>query len=148
MAPNIIYFCQASVCSLVLSWHNKDLEWWTLKPFGLGQTVFIAPRQISVTALFYLENSKRIRRWSVKACWPKDAKRREWGRAAARGREKDRARFGSSFYMFFSSPWACPMQVGPATSAVCFTWSPHSGPRTFLWPSFVLFSWAFPFLVF
>ena len=29
-----------------------------------------------------------------------------------------------------------------------FTWGPHSGPRTFLWPSSVLFSWAFPFLVF
>ena len=26
------WFCQASVCSSVLSHHNKDLEWWTLKP--------------------------------------------------------------------------------------------------------------------
>ena len=78
-----------------------------------------ALRQISVTALFYLEDSRRIQ----------DSKRREWrsawgGRKRERERERERAcactrereslrkLFGSSFYMFFSSTWACPMQIG------------------------------------
>ena len=38
---------------------------------------------------------------------------------------------------------ACPMQIGPRQER-CSTWSPHSGPRTFLWPSSVLFPRAFP----
>ena len=29
------WICQANVCSSVLSHHNKDLEWWTLKPSAL-----------------------------------------------------------------------------------------------------------------
>ena len=69
----------------------------------------IAVRQISVTAPFYLENSKRIHSRGVRACRLKDSKRREWGSVPARGREKERMYFGSSFYMFFSSPWAYPM---------------------------------------
>ena len=78
---------------------------------GLGQTAFIALRQISVTALFYLEDSRRIHPRSVRACQPKDLKRKEWrsvwGRegegksACMRERKRERARFGSSFYMFF-----------------------------------------------
>ena len=35
----------------------------------------IALRQISVTALFYLENSRRIHPGGVRACRPKDSKR-------------------------------------------------------------------------
>ena len=58
--------CQASVRSSVLSRHNKDLEWPTLKPpqrvtaLGSWTDRVIALRQISVTALFYLENSRKI----------------------------------------------------------------------------------------
>ena len=37
----------------------------------------IALRQISVIALFYLEDSRRIHLRSVRACQPKDSKRRE-----------------------------------------------------------------------
>ena len=44
---------------------------------------------------------------------------------------------------FFSSPWACPMQMG-LSQECCSTWSPHPSPWTFLWPSFVLFSRASP----
>ena len=90
---------------------------------GLGQTVFIALRQISVTALFYLEDGRRIHTRSVRACKPKDTKRREWRSPPARrgGREREKAQaqggcgerkcFGFSFYVF-SSTWACPMQIG------------------------------------
>ena len=68
--------CQASVRSSVLSRHNKDLEWWTLKHphrvTALRSWIdhviavrsrmdhVIGVRQISVTALFYLENSRKI----------------------------------------------------------------------------------------
>ena len=49
----------------------------------------IALRQISVTALFYLEDSRRIHPRSVRACQPKDLKRREW--RSTLGRERGRA---------------------------------------------------------
>ena len=84
---------------------------------GLGQTVcVIALRQISVTALFYLEDSRRIHPRSMRACQPKDLKRREWEgereKVCTHAGEKEReTRFGFSFCMFFSCTWACPMQI-------------------------------------
>ena len=91
--------------------------------------LFFFPSFFSVTALLYLEDSRRsilgAERGGACQC------------AEGPGRERESARaLGSSFYMF-SSP-------GP----VCSTWSPHSGPQTFLWPSSVLFLRAFLFLVF
>ena len=63
-----------------LSRHNKDLEWRTLKPpwrvtalRSLTDHV-IALRQISVTALFYLEDSRKIHLQGMKA--REDTKRR------------------------------------------------------------------------
>ena len=72
--------------------HNKDLEWWTLKPpqrvTALGSCTdcvialrsqmdrVIALRQISVTAVFYLEDSRKIHLWGVRARRSKDTKRR------------------------------------------------------------------------
>ena len=53
--------------------------------------------------------------------------------------ERARASFGASFYMFLS-PWACPVYIGLARSAVCLTWGPHSGPWTFLRSIFSGFS--------
>ena len=68
-----------------LSRHNKDLEWRTLTPnwrvaalrswrdrvIALRSRMghVIALRQISVTALFYLENSRKIHLWGVRARW-------------------------------------------------------------------------------
>ena len=66
-----------------LSRHNKDLEWRTLTPnwrvaalrswrdrvialrSRMGHVISL--RQISVTALFYLENSRKIHLWGVRA---------------------------------------------------------------------------------
>ena len=45
---------------------------------------------------------------------------RERERAHARGRESVRKRFGSSFYRFFSSTWACPMQIGLSQECCLF----------------------------
>ena len=60
-------------------------------------------RQISVTAIFYLEDSRKIYLRGVRAHRPKDTKdtRRKTPQSVG-------ASFGSSIYMFIS-PWACPM---------------------------------------
>ena len=120
------YCCQVSVYSSVLSHHNKDLEWRTLKP-SVCHISWVLDRpcyssqvsniplelldksvlQLCVTALFYLENSRKIHPRGMRACWPKDVKRR--ARRVGRERERETPQpFGSSFYMFFS-PWVCPI---------------------------------------
>ena len=48
--------------------------------------------QLSVTALFYLDNSKKIHLRGVRACQAKDAKRRAPQHAGEREREKERER--------------------------------------------------------
>jgi len=40
--------------------------------------------------------------------------------ACTRERESERKRFGSSFYMLFSSTWACPMQIGLSQECCLF----------------------------
>ena len=108
-----------------------------IKALGASQVSWtkhvIALRQISVTALFYLEDSRRIHPQSVRACQPKDLKGREWRSAWGRGREREgerksartrerkreRKHFGS-FHMFFSSPWACPLQIGLSQECCLF----------------------------
>ena len=88
-----------------LSRHYKDLEWWTLKPprqvTPLGSWTdrvialrsrtdhVIALREISVTALLYLEDSRKIHLRGVRACGSKDAKGRTPHRAGERERERE-----------------------------------------------------------
>ena len=66
-----------------------------------------ALRQISVTALFYLEDSRRVR------------EREREKSAGARETESERKRFGSSFYMFFPPLGPALCKLGLARSAVC-----------------------------
>ena len=94
----------------------------------------------------------------MRACQPKDAKRREWGSARAhRGdrekqtdsgrtweRERDAWPFGSCFYSFFPPPG--PALCKPGQPGALLVLPEVLTPV--LGPSFVLFSWAFPFLVF
>ena len=90
----------------------------------------------SVTAPFYLEDSRRIqdsKRREWRSAW--GGRKRERAHACTRERESERKRFGSSFYMFFLPPGPALCKFGLARSAVCSAWSFHSGPRTFLWPS-------------
>jgi len=86
-----------------LSRHNKDLEWRTLKPpqrvTALRSRIdrvidlrsqmdhVIALRQISVTALFYLEDSRKIYLQGVRARRSKDTRRRAPQREKGRERE-------------------------------------------------------------
>ena len=138
-----------------LSCHNKDLEWRTLKPpqrvTALGSWTdhvialrsrtdhVIARREISVTALFYLEDSRKIHLRGMRASWSKDVERR----APPRAGESEGASPLAPLFICFFFPGACPMQIGLRQER-CSTWSPHSGPRIFLWPSSVLFSRGFP----
>ena len=107
---------------------------------GSWTNSIIALRQIIVTALFYLEDSRRIHPQSVRACQPKAVKRRDWRSTPARGRERESKRFGSSFYMFFPPPGPALCKLDLARSAVCSTWGLHPGPRTFLCSIFAGFS--------
>ena len=86
-----------------LSRHNKDLEWRTLKPprhvTALGSWIdrvialrsrmdrVIALRQISVTPLFYLEDSRKIHLRGVRAHRSIDARRRVPQRTGERASE-------------------------------------------------------------
>ena len=113
--------CQVSVCSSVLSRHNTDWESWTLRPLrrvtALGSWTdrVIALREISVTSQCC--SSILFRRQQENPSSKHEGmstQRHEEKRAPGRGRERERERepFSSSFYMLFSSPWACPMQIG------------------------------------
>ena len=99
----------------------------------------------SVTALCYssvlFRKYRKIHPLGMRACWPKSLEvegERERKRDSACGRETPGPL--APLFMCFSSPWACPMQLGLARSAVCSTWGPHSGPQTFLCSIFVGFS--------
>ena len=99
----------------------------------------IALKQISVTALFYLEDSRKIHLRGVRAHQSKDTRRR----APQHAGERERAGFGSSVCMFLS-PWAVLCKLGQPGVVLVLpeVLTPVLGP------SFVLFSQAFPFLVF
>ena len=100
-----------------LSRHNKDLEQRTLKSSVhhssrvLGTNHVTALRQISVTALFYLEDSRRVRERE------RERERKEHTHAGERVREK--ALWLLLLYVF-SSTWACPMQIGLSQECCLF----------------------------
>ena len=56
--------------------------------------------QLHVTALFYLENSRRIHPWGMRACRPKDVKRRVWRSVPVCRRERERMR-ERALWLFF-----------------------------------------------
>ena len=87
--------------------------------------------QLRVIAQFYLENSRKIHP-GMRACQPKDAKRRQSPDPLA------------LLFMFFPPPGPALCKLGQP--GVLFV-PPEVFPPV-LGPSFVLFSRAFPFLVF
>ena len=144
----------------LVSHHTKDLEWWTLKPprrvTALGSWTdcvialmsradhVIALRQISVTALLYLEDSRPVHLQGMRTCRFKDAKRRVPQRSAKRERER-------ALWLLFLSAFSFPLGLSYANWAqagALFYLKSSPRPRTFLWPSSALFSQAFPFLSF
>ena len=91
---------------------QQKFEVTNVKALGASQ---LSVLQLHVTAQFYLENKGKY----ILEVWghadPKDVKRertRERDCACAHGRAslpRPLQLFGSSFYMFFPPPWACPM---------------------------------------
>ena len=138
-----------------LSCHNKDLEWWTLKPpwhvTALGSWIdrvialrsrkdhVIALRQISVTALFYLEDSRKIHLWGMRARRSKDERR-------APQRKGERASELALALLFICLSLPGPVLCKLGQPGVLFVLPEVLTPV--LRPSFVLFSWGFPFLFF
>ena len=128
----IRWTCHTSICSLVLClvttkiWSNGHQRPRRVTALGSWTNHVIALRQISVTALFYLEDSRRIYPRSMRACQPKDLKGREWRRERGRERERahtrrrgrERERFGSSLYIFLPPPGPALCKLGLARSAV------------------------------
>ena len=96
--------------------------------------------QLSVTGLFYLENSRKIHLRGVRALRSKDAKRRAPQRSGERKRELALAP------LFICLPLPGPVLCKLGQPGVLFV-LPEVLSLVF-GPSFVLFSWAFPFFVF
>ena len=130
----------------------SDGHWSPQRVTALGSWTnhVIALRQISVTALFYLEDSRRIhpqRREESGGTRQRVGKEgRERERAFAGGRKRERVdALGSSFCV--PPPPTCPMQIG--LSQECWSSrSPHSGPRSSFDLPLFYFRGAFPFFVF
>ena len=97
--------------------------------------------QLSVTALFYLEDSRKIHLQGVRACRPRDAKRRVPQRAGEKEQESELALV--PLFICFSLPGPVLCKLGQP--GVLFVLPEVLTPV--LGPSFVPFSWAFPFLV-
>ena len=151
----IASFCQASVCSSAFVSSQQRLGGTDIKPpprrapaLGAWTDCVIALRSrtdrvialsyISVTALFYLEGSRKIHLRGVRACRPKDAKRR----APQRAGERELAL--APLFLCFSLPGPVLCKLGQP--GVLFVSPEVLTP--ILGPSFVLFSQAFPFQVF
>ena len=119
-----MYICVRGVCNFLGSVSSQQKRWTSVKALGqaLSQLLGRSVLQLCVAAQFYLENKGKY----ILEAWghadPKDTERRE----------RPPAFWLLFLYVFFSSPWACPMWTGLTRSAVCSTWGPHSGPRTFL----------------
>ena len=94
--------------------------------------------QLSVTALFYLDNSRKIHLRGVRACRPKDAKRR----APQHVGERELAL--APLFICFSLPG--PVLCKFDQPGVLFVLPEVLTPV--LGPSFALLSWAFPFQAF
>ena len=112
---------------------------------ALGQSSVTAPCYSSVLFRKIKENaSSRCEGRPTQKMWRGEREREtERGKKVAE-RERGPWPFGSSFYTFFSSPWACLCKLGKLW--VQFVLSDVL--ILVLRPSFVLFSQTFPFLVF
>ena len=103
--------------------------------------------QLSVTALFYLEDSRKIHLQDMRARRSQDAKRRastpacKGERERERERERESASFGSSFYMFLApGPVLCRLGQPGVSFVLPEVLTPVLSPRTFLCSIFVGFS--------
>ena len=145
-----VWFCQASVCSLVFVSSQQgfgvtDIKSPPRRVTALGSWTdrVIALREISVTALFYLEDSRPNHLPGMRARWSKDpeksapAHRTRGGGGWVGERESSLVPL---FMFFFLPPGRVLYKLGLGRSAV-----PPEVLTSVLGPYFVLFLWAFPF---
>ena len=127
----LLWFCQASVCFSVFVSSQQRFGVTDIKAPSACHSSHVstdhvaAIRQISVTALFYLGDSRKIDLRVVRAHRSKDMKRRAPQRAGAREREREREGQRESvsplapFLICFSSPVGPVLcKLGSARSAV------------------------------
>ena len=93
----------------------------------------------------------------MRACQPKDLKRREWRGERGREREKERERKSTRTcereresalappFIYFSSTWACPMQIGLSQECCLFYLKSSLQSLDLL---LFYFCWLFPSLSF
>ena len=101
--------------------------------------------QLSVTALFYLEDSRKIHLRGVRARRSKDTRRRAPQRVEEREREREREREQALALLFVCLSLPGPVLCKLGQPGVLFVLPEVLTPV--LGPSFVSFLWAFPFLV-
>ena len=63
--------------------------------------------------------TQRLEEKRVEECVGEGEREGESEKEGMHTREEERARFGSSFYVFVS-PWACPMQIGLSQECCSF----------------------------
>ena len=106
--------CSSVLCLVTTKiWSNEHESPQRVTALGSWTNRVIALRQISVTALFYLEDSRRVREREKKRKREREKSAHTWER------ESERKRFGFSFYMFFLPPGPALCKLGLARSAVC-----------------------------
>ena len=103
----LLWFCQASVCFSVFVSSKQRFGVTDIKAPSACHSSHVstdhvaAIRQISVTALFYLGDSRKIDLRVVRAHRSKDMKRRAPQRAGAGERERDRERVWALWPLFW-----------------------------------------------
>ena len=128
---------------MVLSHHNKDLKRGTLKPLvrHSSWTVHV----IVLGRIIFISKIKENTSLRCEGMLTQKIQREERERVCACGGERETPwPFGSSFYVFFPPPGPALHKLGQP--GVLFV--PPEALTLVLRPFFVLFSWAFPFLVF
>ena len=90
--------------------------------------------QIHVTGLFYLDNNRKTHPWGVRACRPKDAKRR------GPQREGERESALPPLFICLFLPLGLSYVNWASQESVFSTWGPHSSLGTFLCSIFMGFS--------
>ena len=110
----IIILLGEFVISSVTSHCSKSMKWLA---DGCGSSVLFGKQS-------------KIHPWGLRAGSPKRCEEK-------RG---PRLNFGSFFIYFFLLPLSLPYVNWASQEAVCFTWGPHSSPRTFLFSIFTGFS--------
>ena len=137
------------VISLVLFCHSKNLNWRVNPCYSSVLKLGLCCRSV-LFPQFCLATAKLWSNWSTSVtaqCYSsvlfgKQRKIHPQGMRVGRPKrsEENRSPILALVFMFVLLPLTCPMQIGLARRAVCFTWGLQFGPQTFLCSIFTGFS--------